>query len=77
MSISFFIDKECIYSVAASLYDLIKQETFQTRVTGFHFSSRRETNERGNDPVLVARALARTNAQARAVAFIISYQSAK
>ncbi len=37
----------------------------------------RQANERGNGPVLVARALARTNAPARAVAFIISYQSAK
>ncbi len=42
-----------------------------------HFSGRRETNERGNGPVLVARALAHTNAPAHAVAFIISYQSAK
>ncbi len=42
-----------------------------------HFSVRRKTNERGNGPVLVARALARTNAPTSAVAFIISYQSAK
>ncbi len=31
-----------------------------------------QSNERGNGPVLIARALARTNAPARAVAFIIS-----
>ncbi len=36
-----------------------------------HVSTRRETNERGNGPLLVARALARTNAPARAVAIII------
>ncbi len=42
-----------------------------------HFSARRETNERGNGTVLVARALARTNAPRLAVAFIISYQAAK
>ncbi len=73
----FFLDKECIYSVVASLYDHIKLEMFQTCVTCFHFSVRRETNERGNGPVLVVRALASTNVPARAVAFIISYQSKK
>ncbi len=46
-------------------------------VLPLHFSTRRETNEHGNGPVLVARAVAPTNVPARAVAFIISYQSEK
>ncbi len=48
----FFLDKECIYSVTASLYDQLK--TFQMHVMRFHFSTRHETNERGNGSVLVA-----------------------
>ncbi len=44
----------------------IKWETFQTRAS-LHFSVRRESNERGNGPVLEARAGAR----------VISYQITK
>ncbi len=30
-SVSFFLDKKCIYSVAERIYEHIKQDTFQTR----------------------------------------------
>ncbi len=72
-SIYFFIDNECIYSVAECLYDV----SDALHVLPLNFSTRRETNEHGNGPVLVARAVAPTNVPARAVALIISYQSEK
>ncbi len=47
------------------------------RAFPLYFGARGETNKRGNGPVFLTRALARTNAPARTEAFNISYQSAK
>ncbi len=67
---------ECIYSVAECLYDHIKLEMFQTHVTHFHLTSApgaRHTNKQ----TTVLCSLRVQDAPARAVAFIISYQSVK
>ncbi len=59
--------------IRSTIYDHIKLETFQMRITRLHCKARRESN----DPVLVAHALAHTNTPSHAVTFIILYQSAK
>ncbi len=74
----FFLENDCVYLDAECLYDHINWEKFQTCALR-RLRARCELNERGKDTVLIACTL-HIHAQTvlgRAVACIISYQTAK
>ncbi len=70
-SVSFFLARRNVFSCSKSLRPHQTEDVSDVRhVLPFHVSARCETNKRGNGPVLISLAHARTNAPAGAVAFI-------
>ncbi len=74
----FFLEKDCVYLDAERLYDHIKRETFQTRALTPPPRQAQVKRARKRHCACSARSSnTRTKVPARAVACIISYQTAK